>query len=257
MPIIGIFASSSKAAPSQVNYFMIGGGASGAKGTPGACYGAGGGAGGYRESTFNPTTGTTYTITIGGGGAGSASTNSKADGVDTTGFSLTAGKGLGGFSGPGTTGNGGSSGSPQNHTSASYTVQPSTGGAGAAGNITSFTGGAGVESSITGTATFYGGGGGGSSDAVGYAGGSSIGGNGASGNSSSSPAPTSGAQNTGSGGGSMRGDDAAAAGSGGSGVFIVSYPNYYSDATVTGSPTFTNVGGNKIYKFTGSGSITF
>ena len=53
----------------------------------------------------------------------------------------------------------------------------------------------------------------------------------------------------------MRGDDAFAAGSGGSGVVIISYANTFPDATVTGSPTFTNTGGNKIYTFTGSGSI--
>jgi hypothetical protein len=46
--------------------------------------------------------------------------------------------------------------------------------------------------------------------------------------------------------------------SGGSGVVIVAYPNTYSDAAATtGSPTFSNTGGNKIYRFTGSGSITF
>jgi hypothetical protein len=39
---------------------------------------------------------------------------------------------------------------------------------------------------------------------------------------------------------------------------IVAYPNTFADAaSTTGSPTFTNTGGNKIYKFTGSGSITF
>jgi di/tripeptidase len=39
---------------------------------------------------------------------------------------------------------------------------------------------------------------------------------------------------------------------------IADYPNTYADAaSTTGSPTFTNTGGYKIYKFTGSGSITF
>jgi len=38
----------------------------------------------------------------------------------------------------------------------------------------------------------------------------------------------------------------------------LSYSNTLPDAaSTTGSPTFTNVGGYKIYKFTGSGSITF
>jgi hypothetical protein len=45
---------------------------------------------------------------------------------------------------------------------------------------------------------------------------------------------------------------------GGSGVVIVRYPNIYADAaSTTGSPTFTNTGGYKIYKWTSSGSITF
>jgi hypothetical protein len=62
---------------------------------------------------------------------------------------------------------------------------------------------------------------------------------------------TPGAVNTGNGAGGGRA-------LGGSGIVIISYPNTYADAlATTGSPTFTNVGGNKIYTFTGSGSITF
>jgi hypothetical protein len=39
---------------------------------------------------------------------------------------------------------------------------------------------------------------------------------------------------------------------------IISYPNTYPLATsTTGSPSQTNVGGNYIYTWTGSGSITF
>jgi hypothetical protein len=40
-------------------------------------------------------------------------------------------------------------------------------------------------------------------------------------------------------------------------VVIISYPNTYRTATVTGAPTFTNVGGQYIYTFTGSGTIQF
>jgi hypothetical protein len=53
----------------------------------------------------------------------------------------------------------------------------------------------------------------------------------------------------------MRGDDAWAAGNGGSGVVIISYANTFKDATVTGSPIFSNTGGKKIYTFLNSGTI--
>jgi hypothetical protein len=46
--------------------------------------------------------------------------------------------------------------------------------------------------------------------------------------------------------------------SGGSGIVIVRYPNTDANAaSTTGSPSFTNTGGFKIYAWTGSGSITF
>jgi hypothetical protein len=45
-------------------------------------------------------------------------------------------------------------------------------------------------------------------------------------------------------------------GSGGRGVVIISYPNTFADAAATtGSPTLTNVGGNKIYTWTGAGTV--
>ena len=45
--------------------------------------------------------------------------------------------------------------------------------------------------------------------------------------------------------------------SGGSGIVIISYPNTFALAvSTTGSPTVTNVGGDRIYTFAGSGSIT-
>jgi hypothetical protein len=41
-------------------------------------------------------------------------------------------------------------------------------------------------------------------------------------------------------------------------VVIIRYANTFADAvSTTGSPTFTNTGGFKIYQWTGSGSITF
>ena len=44
---------------------------------------------------------------------------------------------------------------------------------------------------------------------------------------------------------------------GGSGVVIISYPTTYSMATTTGSPMYSESGGNRIFTFTGSGTITF
>jgi hypothetical protein len=246
-------------APSSVEYFLIGGGASGAKGTPGACYGAGGGAGGYYTGTVAVTPGTQYTFTVGAGGVGSTATNSKQNGFPTSAFGFTGGGGLGGFSGPGTTGSGGVSGSPQNNPGVSYTVQNSSGGGGAGGNGNVPSGGVGIASSITGTTLYYGGGGGGSGDGTIGLGGSGIGGNGAN----AGGTPTSGAANTGSGGGSMRGDDAPPAGNGGSGVIIVAYPDSYLNiSSISAGLTYTldTIGrpGYKVYKFTaGSGTVTF
>ena len=65
----------------------------------------------------------------------------------------------------------------------------------------------------------------------------------------------SGSTNTGGGGGGAWG---SVGGNGGSGIVVIRYPNTFDDAaSTTGSPTFTNTGGYKIYKFTASGSITF
>jgi hypothetical protein len=56
--------------------------------------------------------------------------------------------------------------------------------------------------------------------------------------------------NSGSGGVSTTGN-------GGSGIVIISYAATYKDATVTGSGSVITSGGNQIYTFTGSGTITF
>jgi hypothetical protein len=46
-------------------------------------------------------------------------------------------------------------------------------------------------------------------------------------------------------------------GAGGSGIVVVAYPSGYKDATATGTYAKTTSGGNTIYTFTGSGTITF
>ena len=69
----------------------------------------------------------------------------------------------------------------------------------------------------------------------------------------------SGAGGSTGGGGGGGGDNPSAVGAnGGSGVFILRYPDSFPTATsTTGSPTVTTSGGYRYYKFTGSGSITF
>jgi hypothetical protein len=65
-----------------------------------------------------------------------------------------------------------------------------------------------------------------------------------------------GTANTGGGGGG--GGDGDNGQAGGSGIVIIRYPDSYdAAASTTGSPTITVTGGYRIYKWTGSGSITF
>jgi hypothetical protein len=71
---------------------------------------------------------------------------------------------------------------------------------------------------------------------------------------------TNGTVNTGGGGGGAYQDGGGTnlnGGAGGSGVLFIKYPDSFSAASTTGSPTITVSGGYRIYKFTGSGSITF
>jgi hypothetical protein len=120
------------------------------------------------------------------------------------------------------------------------------GGAGNSGNSNS-NGGVGIQSSISGTPTYYAGGG---------AGGTGSGGLGGGGSTASGQA--NGGDNTGGGGAASPGAGLTA-GSGGSGVVIIRYADTYSAATsTTGSPTITTAGGYRVYKWTtvGSGSIT-
>jgi hypothetical protein len=47
-------------------------------------------------------------------------------------------------------------------------------------------------------------------------------------------------------------------GAGGSGVVIIRYADTFTAAaSTTGSPTITVAGGYRVYKWTGSGSVTF
>jgi hypothetical protein len=65
---------------------------------------------------------------------------------------------------------------------------------------------------------------------------------------------TDGGDNTGNGGGSGSGGG----GTGGSGIVVLRYADTFALAvSTTGSPTVTTAGGYNVYKFTGSGTITF
>jgi hypothetical protein len=144
------------------------------------------------------------------------------------------------------------------------------GGAGAVGqtinvstSVRTANGGIGVISDYSGTPTYYAGGGGCGKDsrATGLTAGAGFGGLGGGGNGKTSSATPgdSGTPNTGGGGATGVYDGGnSAGGAGGSGIVIIRYPNSFRDATsTTGAPTFTNIGGYKIYTFTQSGTITF
>jgi hypothetical protein len=65
------------------------------------------------------------------------------------------------------------------------------------------------------------------------------------------------AANTGKGGGGGRSANRAG-GNGGSGIVIIAYPNTYPEpAALTGTYDTPTRSGYRVYRFTGSGSITF
>jgi hypothetical protein len=269
-------------AVSSVSYLIVAGGAGGASG--------GGGAGGLLSGTAAVATGTTYTLTVGSGGTGGSGggATSATNGQQTTAFSLTAvgggygalignnqpgggngggsGGGGGGFSGgttaggSGTSGQGNAGGSNGGQTGDPY---PAGGGGGASavgqnasgGNVGG-NGGAGTASSISGASvTYAGGGGGGVYSNTGTPGTGGAGGGGAGAGAAAGGNGTAGTANRGGGGGGS--GVSGTGGAGGSGVVIVAYSTAYKAATATGTYTQTVSGGNYIYTFTGSGTITF
>jgi hypothetical protein len=280
--------------PPPVEMLIVAGGGSG--GATGGVRMAGGGAGGllyYGTNTapktpngglYQTATGTTYTVTV-GAGASSGNGNNSVFAISGTavytaigggrGGAGNIGEGVAGGSGGGgaySSGAAGTAGQGNNGGSGSTNGQAGGhgggGGAGGAGgnNVISGTGsssitspgagGSGLGYDITGTTVGYAGGGGGMGVNAGFSGYPGAGG----GYGGGGPAiGGAGGVNTGGGGGG--GGDANSGptpGPGGSGIVVIRYPNtYLTAASTTGSPTYTNTGGNHIYKFTSSGSITF
>ena len=248
----------------SANYLIVAGGGGG--------LGGGGGAGGFVSgSGITIDTNSTYLVTVGSGGAsGVNGSNSSFSSVPTVAIGGGRAAGTGTFSNgqAGTAGGSGGAGF-QYSSGGSYAGGAGTsgqgnaggaafsqaggnggggGGAGAAGaNAASDqggNGGNGLQSSITGTATYYAGGGGGSSNVGQGTGG--LGGGGAGAYASG----IDGTANTGGGGG---GGQAVYNASGGSGIVIISYAG--STQLMAGG-TVTITGGNVIHTFTSSGYLS-
>ncbi len=267
--------------PVTASYLVVAGGGGGGTGTSGGQ--GGGGAGGLLTSSTTLYSGATYIVTVGGGGAqGVNGSNSVLSGTGLTTITSTGG-GLGASGSFGTGGSGGSGGggSEGNNPSdggnggAGTSGQGSNGGKGAGGaggggggagavgaaaagsggvGVDPGDGGIGVQSSITGTATYYAGGGGGSgygpyTPSTTGTGGSGGGGTGASGQNGSVATP--GTPNTGGGGGAKNTSGSGSA-AGGSGVVIISY----AGSQVFNGGLVTSSGGNTIHTFTATGALT-
>ena len=222
-------------APVEVEYLIVGGGASGGVGR-----GGGGGAGGVLTGSINATS-TSYSITVGAGGAAVNNDKRGINGGNSSAFGLTAigggggggwvagfesglngGSGGGASASPYTAGNG-TSGQGNNGFWLNWYRDEGGGGGGAANAATNQNGGNGISSTITGTQLWYGGGGGAGAFGAGSqpAGVGGLGGGG-NGNKIVDGTAASGAANTGGGGGGTEGFWGSS-GAGGSGVVILRY----------------------------------
>ena len=246
----------------QENQYAIYVGAGGPGGNP-----ANGTNGGNSAISLNSSN-----VVIGYGGGGGGSSQSGGNKIGNTGGSG------GGTVAPNTTRSGniagqGFSGGLGADGQYYQTITGGGGGAGGQGgdqaNDYAGPGGIGLQSNITGTLTYYAGGGGGGSDrGSGFygqnPGNASLGGGGRGGLYQSFydgawVAPTAGNVNTGGGGGGSGPTvPMYPSNSGGSGIVVLSHPAAnYSQATTTGSPNIILSGGNVIYRFWQSGTISF
>ena len=268
-------------APADVNFLVVAGGGSGGYTNSSAGGGAGGyltsigvnGGGGPELSPLSITAGTPYTITIGAGGAGVSSQINGNQGNNSVFSTLTA---IGG--GFGVT-----------YQSGSYTAGTGGSGGGAAGNGVSgiFSGGAGTANQGyagggNGNLPYYGGAGGGagavggSQGAVGGAGlnnsisGASVGyaGGGSTQNAANAFGGGAGADNAGSkfgvvntgGGGGCWTGGGTALNSGGSGIVIISYSDNYTVPVISAGLTYTAtiISAKNVLTFTaGTGTVTW
>jgi hypothetical protein len=275
--------------PPNVELLVVAGGGSG--GIITSTRGAGGGAGGLVYISAFPVSTGTYTVTVGNGGQSASGTAvAKGDNSVFAGNSRTVtalGGGTGGYNDNTNNATTGGSGGGQwypGYTGAAAT-QPSTtndgistyagtgfgnkggdssssppygsggGGAGAAGGnwngASGPVGGIGKAYDISGTSTYYAGGGGADNYPPTYPPQNFVGGlgGGGTGYNNAYNVLSNATTSTGGGGG--------AGGSGGSGVVILRYADTYPVASATtGTVTATTTGGYRIYKWTGSGSIT-
>jgi hypothetical protein len=189
----------------------------------------------------------------GPGGSGGGSGSESGDGA--IGQAQQSGSASGGFGsngGFGTNGAGGGGGG-----ASSVGEDGNVQGTGFGGD-----GGFGLEYSISGSAQFYAAGGNAGGDNGDYNTRPRVNGVGGTANDSSGTAPTAGVNGTGSGGGGLTYNgqtttEGSVGGFGGSGVVIISYPVDRPNAETTGDPLISEVGGNRIYTFVNSGTITF
>jgi hypothetical protein len=267
--ILDLDTTNNYSIPFSIECLIIAGGGGG--GTTGANYCGGGGAGGVIQKTINTLVIGAYTVTVGAAGA------AASNGGDSIFETITATGGGAGSSSYATAGNNGGSGgggapinaiggtgiygqgfkggwsSSANQGGGDSGAGAGGGAGGPGGNLDSFPftnsssqGGAGIQSSITGTATWYAAGGNGSGY---YWSESSNGIGGGTPGALGTPSRTTGATNTGSGGGGGR---SSVGNAGGSGVVII---RYKGSQKATGG-TITSSNGYTIHTFTGSGTFT-